>query len=513
MYKDASEESQVSGLMTRRSAFGAFAAPVGLSALQSSSAPARVERWGMHEIVLQGPRAGNPFQDVTLSAEFRVGHRVVEVAGFYDGEGVYRVRFMPDELGDWQYTTRSNKSELNGRTGRLTVIAPTGDNHGPVRVENRCHFAYADGTPYLQIGTTCYAWTHQGDAMEEQTLATLKAAPFNKMRMCVFPKDYAYNKNEPPEYAFEKDAAGKDDITRFNPRFFRRFEKRVADLMALGIEADVIVFHPYDRWGYAKMPADADDRYLRYLVARLAAYRNVWWSLANEFDFMKSKSMADWDRFFRIVQESDPYQHLRSVHNGALWYDHAKPWVTHASVQSSDVHKAAEWVSQYGKPVVIDECRYEGNIPQSWGAITAEEMVRRFWLGTVGGAYVGHGETYLDLKDELWWSKGGVLRGESPKRIAFLRRILEEGPKDGFYPEHKGDYKSVASKSKDYYLFYFDLYRPGTYEFKLNSGGEYRAEVIDTWNMTIESVPGTHGSTFKLQLPAKPYIAVRIQKA
>ena len=27
-----------------------------------------------------------------------------------------------------------------------------------------------------------------GDEMEEQTLETLKSAPFNKMRMCVFPK-------------------------------------------------------------------------------------------------------------------------------------------------------------------------------------------------------------------------------------------------------------------------------------------------------------------------------------
>ncbi|GAI29095.1 unnamed protein product, partial [marine sediment metagenome] len=36
--------------------------------------------------------------------------------------------------------------------------------------------------------------------MEEQTLATLKDAPFNKMRMCVFPKSYSYNKNEPEFY-------------------------------------------------------------------------------------------------------------------------------------------------------------------------------------------------------------------------------------------------------------------------------------------------------------------------
>ena len=499
--------------ITRRAAVTAFVAPAPLLFAQMSAAPHEVERWGMYEIALGGPQTDSAFVDVHLTGEFRFHHRVIEVSGFYDGAGVYRIRFMPDEIGDWQYTTKSSSPELSGETGRFTCVSPSAKNHGPVRVEHQYHFAYADGTPYKQVGTTSYAWTHQGDAQEELTLATLKTSPFNKIRMCVFPKHYTYNNNEPPEYAFEKGASGKNDLARFNPKFFQRFERRIVDLMALGIEADVIIFHPYDRWGYSSMPADADDRYLRYLVARISAYRNVWWSLANEFDFMKSKTMADWDRFFRIVQETDPYQHLRSVHNGRLWYDHAKPWVTHASVQSSDVHKTAEWASRYGKPVVIDECKYEGNIPQSWGAISAQELVRRFWLGTVGGGYVGHGETYLDPNDDLWWSKGGVLKGESPKRIAFLRRIVEEGPTDGLYADQNGDYKSAANKSKDYYLFYFDLYRPGRYEFKLDPGGEYRAEIIDTWDMTITAAPGTYGSTFKLALPAKPYIAVRIRKA
>jgi len=55
-------------------------------------------------------------------------------------------------------------------------------------------------------------------------------------------------------------------------------------LRDLGIQADLILFHPYDHWGYALMGAEADERYLRYTVARLAAYRNVWWSVANAWD-------------------------------------------------------------------------------------------------------------------------------------------------------------------------------------------------------------------------------------
>ena len=51
--------------------------------------------------------------------------------------------------------------------------------------------------------------------------------------------------------------------------------------------------------------------------------------MANEYDFMKAKDMSDWDRFFRIVQERDPYSHLRSIHNSGPMYDHGKSWVTH----------------------------------------------------------------------------------------------------------------------------------------------------------------------------------------
>jgi hypothetical protein len=236
-----------------------------------------VECWAIFEVTLDGPTEGNPFLDVNFGADFSHAHRTITVDGFYDGDGLYRVRFMPDVEGEWRYVTRSNRAELDGIAGNFTVVTPSPANHGPVGVRNTYHFAYADGTPYNQIGTTCYVWNHQGDELETVTLATLKDAPFNKMRMCVVPKDYIYNQNEPPAYPFAGSLAEGWDTTRFNPTYFRRLEQQVGALRDLGIEADLILFHPYDRWGFAKLDAATDDRYLRYLVARLAAYRNVWW--------------------------------------------------------------------------------------------------------------------------------------------------------------------------------------------------------------------------------------------
>ncbi|MFJ8713854.1 DUF5605 domain-containing protein [Streptomyces violaceus] len=41
--------------------------------------------------------------------------------------------------------------------------------------------------------------------------------------------------------------------------------------------------------------------------------------------------------------------------------------------------------------------------------------------------------------------------------------------------------------------------------------GNYRAEIIDTWNMTVTELPGTYEDEFTLTLPGRPYIAVRLR--
>ena len=454
-----------------------------------------VEQWTIFELELNGPREGNPFIDVELSAEFTKGDQTYSPQGFYDGDGIYKIRFMPDEVGQWQYVTTSNVKSLDGITGNFTCIQASENNHGPVRVRNTHYLAYEDGTPYYQIGTTCYAWIHQGEAMEERTLKTLADSPFNKLRMCIFPKDYVYNENEPVYYPFEGEPLKDWDFTRFNPEFWQHLEKRVVDLLELGIEADIILFHTYDRWGFEYMEDESDDRYIRYAVARLAAFRNVWWSLANEYDFMPDKDEEDWDRFFRIIQRQDPYQHLRGIHNGSRMYDHTKPWVTHASLQSSDMAAGTEFRKRYQKPVIYDECQYEGNIPQGWGDLTPQQMTERFWKGTLSGCYVGHGETYKHPEDLLWWAKGGVLRGESPERIAYLKSFMANAPVfEDLQPMGEGQGNFVLGIPGEYYLVYGRT--AGNASVRLTGDSPYKIDAIDTWNMTETSYgtaqPGTY---------------------
>src|SRR5439155_7238893 len=206
-------------------------------------------------------------------------------------------------------------------------------------------------------------------------------------------------------------------------------------------------------------------------VARLAAYRNVWWSLANEFDFMKAKTDADWDRFLKVVSEADPYRHLCSIHNGTRLFNHTDPRLTHASIQNGsaveDAGRAVLYRDVYRKPVVFDEVKYEGDIPRRWGNLSAEELVFRFWEGTIAGTYVGHGETYLSPDNILWWSKGGVLHGKSPARLAFLRHVLDDSPANGIEPIDKWQNPRYGGQPGTYYLVYLGKEKPVSWEFKL----------------------------------------------
>ena len=322
-----------------------------------------VEKWGLFELSCEGFTLGNPFVDYHITATFEGEHECKTVAGFYDGGGVYKVRFMPSHEGAYRFTVSGNFSG-ESYFGEFSVTAPAPENHGPVRVCNTFHFAYADGTPYYPIGTTCYVWELQSDELIAQTLETLKNSPFNKIRFCVFPKSYCYNSREPRSYpyagtpvdgrlvnednvwGFGPDSDGNNwDFSHFNPEHFRHIEKCILELQKLGIEADIILFHPYDRWGFSTMNAEQNELYLRYVAARFSAYHNIWWSFANEYDFIGSKTEADWERFAEIVCESDPYNHLRSIHNGVKFYDHSRPWITHCSVQRTPSSR-----SQFARP-------------------------------------------------------------------------------------------------------------------------------------------------------------------
>jgi len=466
-----------------------------------------------------------------------------EVPAYKRARDEYIVRFMPEDTGKWTYHIH-----LSGQSadGEFECVENTGNNHGPVLADGY-HFRYADGSRFIPIGTTCYAWIHQPGKLQEETVKTLKAAPFNKIRMCIFPKSMPYNNNDPEHYPFRKNAGGEWDVQDLDFAFWDNLDQQMAELAQIGVEADLILFHPYDRWGFAALCQEDSLAYLEYCIARLSAYRNVWWSLANEYELVYQKSTSDWNAYGEMLKKRDPYGHLISIHNIFTLYP-KRDWMTHCSIQSSDINHIAIWQKEYGLPVLIDECGYEGDIEYGWGNLSAFEMVHRFWWTVCRGGYCTHGETFHREDEVLWWAKGGKLYGESGKRISFLKELLYHLPGEGeamirpfgmnpnsdkedaeavkqnehfqklldSLPEHKRDalisLTPTMISGDDYRLQYFGHTCPAFVGADLPRDGKYRVEVLDIWEMTRTlAVDGICGQA-RIGLPGKVGIAVLITR-
>ena len=198
------------------------------------------------------------------------------VHGFYDGSGLFKTRFSPPHQGMWTFSTTSTSlPALHAHSGHIQVTGAL-SRGCPRASPGNVGFAYPNGGKYSPIGTTCYAWLHQNalgasgkdpDEFEATTLRSLKASPFNKLRMTGFPKYYPFTHQEPRYYPFQgqytptngschppdyTDCGRSEwDFTRFNLSFWQHFDQRVAEVSAMGIVPEIILFHPYDddHWG------------------------------------------------------------------------------------------------------------------------------------------------------------------------------------------------------------------------------------------------------------------------
>ncbi len=467
-----------------------------------------VERWSIYEISLESEDIPeNPFLDVDLFAEFHSQGETLTVKGFYDGGRNWKIRFMPQRVGAWSFQTRSSDASLDGIVGNFMVSEATEGNHGPISVSDIYHFSCADGTPYFLLGTTSYNWLNRDLELQEQTLETLSKKPFNKLRFGLFPKWFVFNRVEPEVFPYFQNEDGSFDFERFNPVFFQKVEQRIEQLDEMGILADVILFHPYDKWGFATMSEAQNVAYLKYVVSRLAAYKNVWWTMANEYDTMEPR---DWGKLIEVVHEMDPYGHSVGNHPIADWYDPANSNTDRLILQSNSVKSVNLARSLYKKPVVNDEYGYEGNNTMGWGDLKSNAAVLDHWKLTLAGAYASHGDTHVSPGGIQFWAAGGTMGGESPERLGFLKEIMETMPFQKMHPTPEIVTNGMAlAKEGDAYLFgFFDLEKllePRRHtQIRLSGNENYKVELIDPWTMRVFDLGSTSAGDHAFSLLMKP---------
>lgn len=368
-----------------------------------------VEQYYSHDFSLQAQVTGNPF-DVDVVGDFSgPGGIRLSVPGFYDGNGVWKIRFSPTVVGTWSMRTRSSVPALNGHT-ETAIECQTNRHpavHGGLRVDplHPYHFVYEDGTRYFLAGYEAdWLWgVEMADAERRQMhklIDLIAARGFNHVLVNVYAHDTGWAKGKscawdfgPPEmYAWEG-TNEKPDHSRLNTKFFQLYDGMMNALRDKGIVAHIMikVYNKQVNWPAAG--SVDEERYFKYVAARYQGYSNVVWDFSKECFNERDKTLQK--RLIDLVRSHDAYRRLFTAHDNDI-YDWNPELNSNTDFRTDQQHtlwnEAAAFDRSLRKwPVINAETggyeRGVDDLPTYSQKIEWQEVLRRAYLTYMGGAY------------------------------------------------------------------------------------------------------------------------------
>ncbi len=393
-----------------------------LAAVIRVKAADNICRWERFERIFQSTiRYDNPFQDASLRLELKSpSGRSHTVDGFWDGNQNWRVRFRPDELGEWHYSTVCSDGRnkgLHDQRGVFTCVAGGSSNrfslHGPVQISpDHRSLAHVDGTPFFWLADT--AWNGALLSTPDEWEYYIRERVRQKFSAVQW---VATHWRAAPKGDREKQLAytGGEKIT-INPAFFQRLDEKVNALDRAGLlNAPVLL------WAIGggqssqvnpgvSLPEDQAIRLARYMVARWGA-NNVVWILAGDGDYRGQKA-SRWKHIGEAVFGGRPHAPVVMHPGGMQWIlDDFKDekWMDVLGYQSGhgDDEKTLRWMlagplvtdwkKEPARPFINLEPPYEYHVAYQSRTRITPETVRRavYWTllnaPTAGTSYGGHG--------------------------------------------------------------------------------------------------------------------------
>jgi len=250
--------------------------------------------------------------------------RSIAINGFYDGSDIWKLRFSPNEVGNWTY-----QLETKGDVHKGKIICLPSNTQGFVKIhpKNPYTFAYQSGLPFFPMGDTSYGLYDDSPITPElrnQYLDTRRKQSFNFIRMEVG-HSHIRATNEPAYWAWGG-TAKQPDLDRYNPVFFKELDKLLLQMRHKGMNAELILLNFY------RLPFTdprlwtpvREKQWLKYLIARYAAFSNIFmWTISNEYEThpdgayrLDNPADVNWAvETAKFIKENDPYQHLVTVHS------------------------------------------------------------------------------------------------------------------------------------------------------------------------------------------------------
>lgn len=385
-----------------------------------------VMMWMVLELAFESRREyANPLWDVDVNVIFTSpSGRKHAIDAFWDGGKIWRVRFSPDEVGEWKWHTECSDREndgLHGKSGSFQCIPYKGDNplylHGAIRLSpNRRFFVHADGTPFFWLADTAWNGVLKAKSNDwERYLQTRREQGFTVVQF-VSTHWRAFPQDEFGETAY----TGTQRI-QINPEFFRRLDTKVAAINRHGlVAAPVILWALRPPSPAAVLPEEDLIKLARYIVARWGAYQVIW-ILGGDGDYRGEKSER-WKRIGRAVF-GDRHDRLVTMHPGGMhwvadefrneeWFDFIGYQSGHGDAFDNILWlvlgpPAQEWLKEPPRPIINLEPNYEAHLAyQSRKPFTAFHVRRALYWSlliapTAGVTYGNHGIWFWAEKPEV----------------------------------------------------------------------------------------------------------------
>lgn len=427
--------------------------PAGEPGVEFKSASA-VNCYDFAEVTLTvtGERAANPFTDAVVEGTFAPkGGKPLAVEGFCDSAdgSVFRIRFMPSKEGPHEYKITYRQGSFKKQFEGTFESIPA-QSKGVLRVdpEYRWNFQW-DGTKerFFWNGTTAYWLAGWDDETIAEIINRLDRLKVTRIRAALNGRvkdGRAWCENVEPSQKFSfclnpwvaANPASVEqpgfDVKRFNVDYWQKFER----LLRCARSKDVIISTIFyvdgsrpgvDPFGKAGMGSDDEQRYYRYAVARLGAFRNVMWDVANEYRLFRDDAWAE--KMGSLIKKWDPYQHLTSTHGHGDFRFRTSEWADFAMYQSWDEYGGYEFMlknrqeqAKTGRiiPQINEEYGYEDHYPTGWGesrvapARSAENRSRLAWEIYLAGGHQTTGERAGEV--------GGWINGKGDDSMTMLER-------------------------------------------------------------------------------------------
>lgn len=286
-----------------------------------SMAQQTVEQWKKFEVsYVNSSWSGNPY-DIILTAEFaRSGSSNTKTQfGFYAGNDTWKIYFMPDEVGEWSFSTSSADSDLNGRTGAFTATAATISGQiKPINKRWRLSSGESIAPTILAVGP----YVRSNSINDTQGLidwaSDVAGATYLGTTLLNFSGDDPYTVNQEDRMYVDGSGEGNEFYLpaweRTNAFYDAARDANMGHyILIYSDDASNPSIHGIPE-GSGGTISSQELRLFRYLVARLAPYPKVIWD--SGIDIGENRSNTWINNFVAWFHANDPWGHPISSRNG-----------------------------------------------------------------------------------------------------------------------------------------------------------------------------------------------------